>query len=47
MDKVKVFYVILVLIVINNSNKVSSDSNCGSLENAKSGEWKLSLLAHF
>ena len=37
MDRVKVFYVILVLILINNSTKVSSDTNCG-LENAKSGK---------
>ena len=37
MDRVKVFYVILVLILINNSTEVSSDTNCG-LENAKSGK---------
>ena len=38
MDRVKVFYVIIVLIVINNSTEVSSDTNCGSLENVKSGK---------
>ena len=38
MDRVKVFYIILVLIVINNSTEVSSESKCGSLENAKSGK---------
>ena len=37
MDRVKVFYIMLVLILINNSTEVSSDSNCG-LENAKSGK---------
>ena len=37
MDRVKVFYIMLVLILINNSTEVSSDTNCG-LENAKSGK---------
>ena len=46
MDRVKVFYIILVLIVINNSTEVSADTNCG-LESGKSGKWKLPILAHF
>ena len=44
MDKVKVFYVILVLIVINNSTEVSADTNCGIVESSK---WKLPLWSKF
>ena len=41
MKRVKVFYIILLFIGINNSTEVSSDTNCGRLENYESGkrEW--------
>ena len=47
MKSIKVLYVILFLIVINNSTEVSSDTNCGSLENAKSGKRIMSFSTHF